>query len=69
LEVIDASSQPAIFSHSNAKALCGHQRNIDDDQMRACVTSGGFIGLNGIGIFLGDNDISETPVARYVIFS
>jgi membrane dipeptidase len=36
--------------------------------MRASATSGGFIGLNGIGIFLGDNDISDDVMADHVCY-
>lgn len=68
LEALEASSKPAIFSHSNARALCDHQRNIDDDQIRACAARGGFIGLNGIGIFLGDNDIRDEVMADHVCY-
>lgn len=68
LEALEASSKPAIFSHSNARALCDHQRNIDDDQIRACATRGGFVGLNGIGIFLGDNDIRDEVMADHVCY-
>ena len=66
LEAIEASVQPVIFSHSNAKALWDHPRNIDDEQIRACAASGGFIGLNGLGIFLGENDISDALLADHV---
>jgi len=66
LEAIEVSGQPAIFSHSNARALCDHQRNIDDDQIRACAASGGFIGLNGTGIFLDDNDIRDEVMADHI---
>lgn len=68
LEALEASSKPAIFSHSNARALFDHQRNIDDDQIRACAARGGFIGLNGIGIFLGDNDIRDEVMADHVCY-
>jgi len=30
-DVLDTSSAPIIFSHSNARALCDHPRNIPDD--------------------------------------
>lgn len=44
---------PPIFSHSNARALFDHERNIADDQIRACAARGGYIGVNGVGMFLG----------------
>ena len=52
LEAIDASSAPAIFSHSNSRALFEHDRNIEDEQARACAEKGGWIGVNGLGIFM-----------------
>jgi len=54
MEAMARSSQPVIFSHSNPAALTPHGRNIRDDQIRACAATGGVIGLNGIGLFLGD---------------
>lgn len=65
-EAIDASPTPVIFSHSNPRALRDHPRNIPDDLIRACAARGGVIGINGIGIFLGDNDASSAALARHV---
>ena len=66
-EAIDESPTPVIFSHSNARALVDHPRNIPDDLIRACAARGGVVGVNGIGIFLGDNDASVGNVARHVM--
>ncbi len=66
-EAIDESPTPVIFSHSNARALVEHPRNIPDDLIRACAARGGVVGVNGIGIFLGDNDASVDNVARHVL--
>jgi membrane dipeptidase len=38
-----------------------HARNISDEQIKACAATGGVIGINGIGDFLGDTR-SETVV-------
>jgi membrane dipeptidase len=53
LEAFEVSSKPVIFSHSNPKALRDHARNITDEQIKACAQTGGVIGINGIGDFLG----------------
>jgi len=66
-EAIDESPTPVIFSHSNARALVEHPRNIPDDLVRACAARGGVVGINGIGIFLGGNDASVENVARHVL--
>lgn len=42
-----------VFSHSNARALFEHERNISDDLIRACGQRGGTIGISGVGFFLG----------------
>jgi len=44
LDIIEASAAPVIFSHSNPKALNDNPRNIDDEQIKACVAKGGVIG-------------------------
>jgi membrane dipeptidase len=53
MEAFEVSSKPVIFSHSNPKSLREHARNITDDQIKACAQTGGVIGINGIGDFLG----------------
>jgi membrane dipeptidase len=44
LEIIERSAAPVIFSHSNPRRLADNPRNIDDEQIRACVAKGGVIG-------------------------
>ena len=45
-DIIAESSAPIIASHSNAEAVCNHQRNLDDDQIRALAKNGGVMGMN-----------------------
>jgi membrane dipeptidase len=66
LEAMEASEAPVIFSHSCAKALWKHGRNITDEQIKACAGTGGVIGINGIGNFLGKNDISSAKFVDHV---
>ena len=45
LEIIERSSHPVVYTHSNPSALVPNPRNIDDEQIRACIAKGGVIGL------------------------
>lgn len=65
-EAIEVATRPVIFSHSNAAAVHEHPRNIPDELIRACAATGGVVGINGVGIFLGHNDIAPETYARHV---
>ena len=40
-DALDISRVPIVCSHSSARALCDHPRNLTDDQMRALAAKGG----------------------------
>lgn len=67
MEIIELSTSPAVFTHSNPRAVWDHERNISDEQIRACAGAGGVIGLNGMGIFLGDNDVGIDALERHLL--
>lgn len=69
MDAIERSSAPVIFSHSSMRALWDHERNIRDDQARACAATGGVIGINGVGIFLGENDATAAAMARHIDYA
>lgn len=66
MDVFEHVSAPVIFSHSNPRALYDHERNIADDQIRACAATGGVIGVNGIGVFMAENDASTELLLRQI---
>jgi membrane dipeptidase len=66
MEVMEYTDRPVIFSHSNPKALCGHGRNITDEQIKACARTGGIIGVVGLNRFLGENRTDSERLADHV---
>ncbi len=63
------STSPVIFSHSVPQGVRRHDRNITDEQMRACAATGGVVGINGVGIFLGENDASTAALVRAIEYA
>lgn len=64
MEALDLCDGPFIFSHSNPFAIRPHYRSIKDDQIKACAATGGIIGINGVGYWVGDNDASTEAIFR-----
>ncbi|MPM62964.1 hypothetical protein SDC9_109842 [bioreactor metagenome] len=62
-DVYNNTSKPFIASHSNARNLCSHQRNLTDDMIKKIGERGGLIGVNFYSSFLNNNykssDISK----------
>lgn len=54
-DVIAMSSMPITASHSNARAICRHRRNLTDAQIKALAEKGGIIGINLCPDFLNDS--------------
>ena len=50
--VAEHSKKPFAASHSCCRSLCGHQRNLTDDQLRCIADHGGVVGVNFCGDFL-----------------
>lgn len=66
MDVMRHATRPVIFSHSNPLGVWRHARNIRDEAIRACAKTGGTVGINGIGLFLGENDTSAKTFAAHV---
>lgn len=55
MDVMDFSRKPVLASHSNARAICPHPRNLSDDMIRMLSESGGIAGLNFYPYFLKES--------------
>lgn len=58
-DVVKYSEKPFVASHSNARQICSHTRNMTDEMIRALADKGGVMGLNFCGDFLNPNGKSR----------
>jgi membrane dipeptidase len=64
--VLDLATRPVIASHSAARALRDHHRNLTDEQLRGIAATGGVIGLNLLACFIDqDNPTIDRVVDHY----
>ncbi len=54
-DVINTTTKPVIASHSDVYALCQHNRNLKDEQIKAISKNGGVIQVNFYPGFLDNN--------------
>lgn len=57
-DVAKISKKPFVASHSNARAVTNHPRNLTDSMIRTIAEKGGVIGINFCPSFLSDKKIS-----------
>lgn len=67
-DVCAIASRPFVASHSNARAICDHPRNLEDWQLREIADCQGIVGLNFCRDFLSDLHADPSPddVLRHV---
>ena len=58
-DVASISKKPFIASHSNARSITNHSRNLTDEMLRIIGLKDGVVGINFCPIFVNDNEISS----------
>ncbi len=64
-DVLALAKNPVVASHSNARALCDHPRNLTDEQIRAIAATGGVIGVTFVPEFLTTD--TQNPTLEHVL--
>lgn len=60
--VLENTTKPFVASHSNARGVCNHVRNLSDDMIRKLAQRGGVLGMNYCPSFLENVDREEDAV-------
>ncbi|MFN9088034.1 MAG: dipeptidase, partial [Gemmatimonadaceae bacterium] len=66
LQTVAISKAPIIASHSGARALCGHSRNMDDEQLDALKKNGGVIQLVAFNSYVKCNPTRDAERAAAI---
>lgn len=56
-DVIVLSKRPIVASHSNARSICGHVRNLKDDMLYKLADNGGVLGVNFAKQFMHNDEV------------
>ena len=69
-DVARYSKKPFVASHSCARALCNHRRNLTDDQLRTIGNAGGIAGVNFECSFLkeGSNCATYDQIIEHLLY-
>lgn len=59
-DVAEIMKKPFAASHSNARAIAGHTRNLTDEMIRTMAERGGVMGINYCPVFLDDREDGGT---------
>lgn len=65
-DALETTAAPAILSHSSARALYDHPRNVTDDMLRALAENGGVILINFYPAYLGDDGVALADVLDHI---
>ena len=72
-DVLKHSKKPVVASHSNARSLCSHPRNLSDEMIKALADKGGIAGVNFYPYFINKagkatvEDIAEHVMHMYKV--
>jgi membrane dipeptidase len=64
--VLEIATRPVIASHSSARALCDHHRNLRDEVIKAIAATGGVVGVNFYPGFVDPSDRTPARVVDHI---
>lgn len=64
-EILSLTDKPIVASHSNARAVTDHVRNLSDEVASEIFRRGGLVGLNLCPFFLGSGTVTTDDAVRH----
>lgn len=64
-DVIKVSKKPIVATHSSSRALCDHDRNLTDDQLRAIANINGVVQVCPVDLFINE-DKDKASLEDYI---
>ena len=65
-DVMEVTTKPVMASHSNARNVFFHTRNLTDSQITAIIKNQGIVGLNCYTAFLGEGRVNMATLRRHL---
>jgi membrane dipeptidase len=65
-DILETSTRPVLATHSNARALTDHPRNLTDEMIRAIAGGGGVVGVVAVSSFVAAEEATIPRWADHV---
>ena len=67
-DIMDITQAPIVATHSNARVISNHSRNLTDEMFRAICKTGGVAGFNQYDAFVGEHSDLNTVCDHFLHF-
>lgn len=65
-DALEVATRPAVWSHTNVRAVFDHPNNLTDQQLDLVAANGGVVGISGVPFYTGGPDASLATVLDHV---
>jgi membrane dipeptidase len=67
-DALELYTSPVLVTHANARALCPHWRNLDDNQLRALAEHGGVVGITQVADFVKEGQANLDDLVDHIAY-